>query len=365
MQQLSFNYQNMKKGGFFILIFLLSGSLLLAQDCDPKELAKLSGTWKAGSQGSTNPVNKTDLEKEREILKKIHQKISGDYSPVGLEVSYSYAYGFNQAAGRNWVANPFSFNMYFLEYECGTSSRNDRNYQPAISSSTQAHVWVNRIFSNYGYMQLFAADIPEDREVHYFSIEKWPEKADGFYQLTTAEPTEWDTKKEFLWIITKGGKLPFRALTKKEFIHLHLPQMDVFLKQLEKQRTPIDSTDLERSQYDRIEAEKRIDDHKKVMEDFEALLTELSSEELAGPAIIDAGQSWQEFLGFKKEGDSDILHLVVPDLSYYDKNLPKWAPQFFCINITYSTKEPVYSSNIESLTKVIDVKFFQSLLDKP
>jgi hypothetical protein len=101
------------------------------------------------------------------------------------------------------------------------------------------------------------------------------------------------------------------------------------------------------------------------MGDLEALLTELSPEELAEPAIIDSGQSWHEFLGFKKGEDSDIQHLVVPDLSYFDKSLPKWAPQFICITVNHDLKDQVYLSNIDSLVKILDIRFFQSLLDKP
>ena len=365
MLYILFNNKWAKRGGIFLVVYLVFVTLSRSQDCDPNVIAALPGTWKAGIAGSTNPVSKTDLEKEREILKKIHDKISGAYSPVGLEVSYSYVYGFSQAAGTNWLANPFSFNMYFLEYECGASSRNDRNYQPAISSSTQVFIQSNRIWSEQGYMELFAAEIPEDREEHYFSIKKWPEKVDGFYQLTTAEPTERDAEKEFLWIITKNGRLPFRALTKKEFINLHLPKMDLFLKELERYRTPVDSTDLEQSVNFYNEATERIENHKKAMRDLEASLTELSPEELAGPAIIESGQSWHEFLGFKKEEDPDIQHLVVPDLSYFDKSLPKWAPKFFCITVSHDVKDQVYVSNINSILEALDIQFFQSLLDKP
>lgn len=353
------------KSFIFLAFFFLGISTSRSQDCNPEELAKLPGTWKGGSQGSTNPVNKTDLEKEREILKKIHKKISGLYSPVGLEVSYSYVFGFSQAAGRNWVANPFSFNMYFLEYECGTSSRNDRNYQPVISSSTQVFVQANRIWSHHGYMELFAAEFQEDREFKYFGIERWPEKSEGYFIWSTLEPSDRENRREFLWIITKNGRLPFRALTKKEFINLHLPKMDLFLKELERYRTPVDSTDLEQSLNFYNDATERIENHKKAMGDLEALLTILSPEELAGPAIIDSGQSWYEFLGFKKGKDSDIQHLVVPDLNYFDKSLPKWAPQFFCITVSHDVKDQVYVSNIDSILEALDIQFFQSLLDKP
>jgi hypothetical protein len=348
---------------FFLFLVITDAK---SQECDPSELATIPGTWKGGMGGSVHNVSKTDLVKEKETLAKIHQKISSDFSPVGMEITYSNAFGYNEFYGKNWVADPYIYSLYFLRYVCGTNTKNNRNYQPEISSDTQVYFQINKLSSQGGGIELFAAEIPDDREEKYFKIKDWPERIEsGVYQWIVTEPQGRGTRRVFNLIITKNDKLPFRALTKKEFIHFHLPGMNRFLKELEQLRAPIDPKADEESAVQYQIQTQRIDEQKKVIEDFEAYLTGLSPEELSEPAIVDTGQSWYEFLGFKNVGDTNIRHLVVPDMGYFDSGLPKWMPQFFCINFLYETNNEVYLTNINSLIDELDSQFFKSLLDKP
>ncbi|MDO8967522.1 hypothetical protein [Algoriphagus sp.] len=350
----------------FLLFFFSASTAGKSQDCDPTQLATIPGTFKAGIAGSVQNVSKTDLVKEKETLSKINQKISSDFSPVGMEITYSNAFGYNEFYGKNWVADPYIYSLYFLRYVCGTSAKNNRNYQPEISSNTQVYFQINKLSGQGGGIELFAAEIPDDREEKYFKIKDWPERIEsGVYQWIITEPQGKETRRVFNLIITKNDKLPFRALTKKEFILFHLPGMNRFLKELEQLRVPIDPKADEESAVQNQIQTQRINEQKKIIEDFEALLTDLSPEELEEPAIVEKGQSWYEFLGFKNVGDTNILHLVVPDMGYFDTSLPKWRPQFFCINFLYETKIQVYLTNINSLIDDLDIKFFQSLLEKP
>lgn len=349
----------------FITFGLLALNPAYPQDCDPAELAKIPGTFKAGIPGSTSPLTKTELDKQREILTQIHKKVSGDFSPTGLEISYSNSLGFNPANGANWIANPYYYGMYFLKYVCGKSNRNDRHYQPEVSSNTQTFISINYLWSPNGPRSMYAADLPDDEKDRYFWVRSFPEKqSEGIYTWIILDEND-RNQKEFIWLITKNDRLPFRPFTRREFIEHHLPKMELYLKELIDLRSQFDPNESENNKEFYNNFSRSINEQQKAIGNFKNLLTDLNPEELEMPAVIDSGQGNEEFRGFKKPGEKFTLQLVAYDRSYFDASLPKWAPQFICITFTHDTKNPVYISNVNRLAEVLDLGFFKSLLEKP
>ncbi len=345
---------------------ILSGLLLFyitsaAQNCDPNEIAKISGIWKAGLAGSIHNVTSVNLAKEKEVLSSIHKMLTSKFSPVGLEVNYSNSFGYNIYEGRNWTADPYIYNLYLLRYRCGTSKHNTRNYQPDISSSTSVYFAVNKIPG----IDINAADLAEDHDPGYIEIKNWPEKKDGFWFWPRSENREGKSiQKTVQYLVTYDDKLPFRAMTKKEYIAIKVPFLRKYLEQLEGILKGIDPTIDESSKEDFQYRKKQIIKQKALIDELQGMVESWPPEKLQEPAIIDAGQSWYEFLGFKKEGDTYINHLIIPDLNYFNKNLPKWVPQFICITIANNYSDEVYTQNIDALHESIDFLFLKSMLGK-
>ena len=345
------NSETLIKASILLLFCLFSIFPVKAQDCDPREIAKLPGTWKAGMAGSVQNVSSANLAKEKEFLTRIHNIISSKYSPIGLEVNYSKSFGYNEYTGKNWTADPYTYSMFLLKYECGKSKRNNLNYQPADESATQVYFQVNNLFS----IHLYPAELPDDHDEGYITIDKWPEKKDGYFLWPIMEPHGRNEVKQYQYLITYDDKLPFRALTQREYAKIKIPSLKKYLDQLVSNLKDAEANSGNTEFYSR-----KIAELKEAMAILDATLTQSSDK----PAIIVAGQSWLEFLGFKNEGDNNIRHLIVPDLSYFNKNLPKWVPQYFCIQINYTVTNEVYKSNIEAFDKNLDFAYLKSLLGK-
>lgn len=76
---------------------------------------------------------------------------------------------------------------------------------------------------------------------------------------------------------------------------------------------------------------------------------------------------WNEeerFEGFVAEGTRGSFIAVKPNLSYYKKNLPKSAPQFFTVVFTLSQGDPVFEENIAAIKKAIDFDALKNMLGK-
>ena len=344
------NSESLMKASILLLFCVFAISSVNAQDCDPREIAKLPGTWKAGMAGSVQNVSSANLAKEREFLTRIRNIISSKYSPVGLEVNYSKSFGYNEYTGKNWTADPYSYSMFLLKYECGKSKRNNQNYQPADESATQVYFQVNNIFS----IHLYPAELPDDHDEGYITIVKWPEKKDGYFLWLIFEPHGRNDGKQYQYLITYDDKLPFRALTQSEYAKIKIPLLKKYLDYLEKD-----------SREEGHEASKEFYIRKfSELNEALAILGTTLTESSDKPAIRDAGESSNEFLGFKNESDENIEYLIVPDPGYFNKNLPKWVPQYFCIQINYTVTDEVYKSNIEAFDKNLDFAYLKSLLGK-
>lgn len=326
-------------------ILLLTAILIVlssaAQDCSQELLAEKPGTWKTGIKGSTPNVSAADLVKEKAGLANIHKMISAGYNPKGCQVTYSNAFsGASPASGKNWVADNFAYNMYILRFICDQKNADKSKYYVDISTPTTVTVTANAIWS---LNNLFAADLPDDDFRGYLKLKGKPQLKDGFWYMGEEVVGDgWMENKtiEYRWLITYDEKLPFSYVNRKEYLLIQKKRLEKTMKD-----------DASSSDY--------------FMQFMKNIDNELSKqdEELNLPAICKWNDE-ERFTGFVEEGTKGSFIAVKPDMSYYNKTLPKSAPQFFYVVYKIAHGDPVFEENIAGIQNAVDFKVLKAMLGK-
>lgn len=346
------------------IIVILSLVKVNAQPCSPEALMQIPGIWKKGMQGSIHNVTAENLAKEKAMLAEIH-KMTGSYQPYGLEVHHSTVFGYNIYGGKKWLADPYYFNAYFMEFLCDHSDNDIKKKWVNPHTNTTAIVYVNRIspFSDGQGADIPPATYPDDRHEPFHRIISWPQQKDGYwYWLIQDSVNERSTMKKYYYLITYDGQLPFTGFTRKEYLEYQLPRMKKFLAEQIKLVAELDPASYDEKSFRelKVAGEERANEYRKKIKDTEELLVTMSAAELNKIAIVkNDGQG--EFYGFFKEGEPYTSLLIKPNPAYY-KPLPKWVPQFFCIAISQSTTAPVFRQAIPAFEKTLDFAWFRSKL---
>lgn len=334
----------------------------MAQPCNESELASIPGKFKPGIPGSVKNVTAANLAKEKQVLAGIHKMISSGYQPAGCEITYSNAFGYNPANGKNWVADPYYYGMFILKYTCGTSKRNNLPYQPSVSSNTNVFININYLWSQKGRISLYAAGLPDNEANRYFYLKSWPQQKDGFFYWMLDDARESVNRREYQYLVTYNGKLPFRKLTRKEFLPNKIRELNEGLQEYKSIIKTINPNFDAASKRNHDNMKETIAAQESLIKNLEDMLRTQSAEELNKPAIIGPGDSKFEFSGFKNEGEPFTSILAVPDMSYYKPGLPRWVPQFICITVGVDTKNEVYKSNIAQIEKALDFNKLNQML---
>lgn len=310
------------------LLLLISGYIAPAQQCTSELMAVKPGKWKAGIQGSIHNIVATDLAKEKTFLVALQKKLSTQHAPSGLEIIYSTVW--NKGNDRSYIADPYHLAMYLLRYLCDDSPK---GYYVEYSSATNVVVAVNQLFS---LENMVAAPLAADDMRGYMRLFKKPEIKNGAWYMGT-ELTDNGRIKEESWLITRSDSLPFRYLSRKEYLLLMQSKLE----------TKISSGEKSLQEYlDKIKQQ-----------------LQLPEKELTPVAVCNMFDE-ERFSGFLKEGELYAFYPVVPDMNYYKKGLPKSAAQFIAVNFKYSTGDPVFDKNIEGLRKILSFDYLRSLLAK-
>jgi hypothetical protein len=310
-----------------LLVLLLGWQLLAGQKCTDEAMAAKTGKWKPGIQGSILNITKADLVKEKALMTGIQKKVSTQHVPAGLEIVYSTSWSKDRSNG--YVADPYNLSMYLLRYLCDDSPK---GFYVEYSSATNVLVGINQLFV---MDNLYAAPLPADHFRGYLRLFKKPELKDGAIYMGT-ETSDNGNIKEENWLVTRGDSLPFRYLSRKEFLLLAKIRLENKIQSGENLQKYLD----------------------KVKEQLQ-----LPEKELSQRAVCNWNDE-ERFTGFLKEGERSAFYPVVPDLSYYKKGLPKSAAQFISVKYKYSVGNKVFEKNIEGLRKALSFEYLRSLLAK-
>lgn len=311
-----------------LLVLLLGWQLLAGQKCTDEAMAVKTGKWKPGIQGSIRNIAKADLTKEKAFMTGIQKKVSTQHVPAGLEIVYSTSWNKDQSTG--YLADPFNLSMYLLRYRCDDSPK---GFYVEYSSATNVVVAFNQLFT---MDNLYAAPLPADHFRGYLRLYKKPELKDGAIYMGT-ETSDNGNIREENWLVTRGDSLPFRYLSRKEFLVMAKSKLENKIKAGESYL----------QQYlDKVLAQQKQPD-----------------KDLLQPAVCNWNDE-ERFTGFLKEGERFAFYPVVPDLSYYKKGLPKSTAQFISVKYKYSVGNKVFEKNMEGLRKALSFEYLRSLLAK-
>ncbi len=322
------------------LVILLLSAYASAQDCTREQLLQKPGAWKAGVQGSVNNVNTTDLSKEKGVNATIHKMVSTNYKPTGCQVLYTTVYGKYTNPGQIWKADPYYYSMYILRYLCDPSSADKSKYYVDISTPTTVSIAANAIFS---LNTLYASDIPNDDMRGYLKLRTRPVKKDGAYFMgeeVVGDHGRPGEIKEYRWLITYNDTFPFYYLSQKEYLLIQKNRLEKNIR----------NSPSEKKYYEQFIS--NIDEYLKS-----------SEEKLKQPAICMWNDE-ERFEKFVEEGTKGSFIAIKPNLSYYRKNLPLSAPQFFTVVYKISSGDPVFEENISNIQKAVDFAALRNMLGK-
>lgn len=316
----------MKK--FLVSLFVFCSYTLFAQPCTDAAMAAKTGQWKLGPQGSIRNIAAADLPKEKAFLVNLQKKISAGFTPTGIEVHYSTVWSKGDEPG--YTGDPYHLAMYLLRYLCDDSPK---GYYVEYSSATNVVVAVNQLF---GTDDIKAVPLEADHFRGYLRLFHKPVKKDGAIYMG-AELTDNGRVKEESWLISRGDSLPFRYLSRKEYLLLTKAK-------LEKQQASSDAF------------------LKKYLDRVNAAL-EGTEKELAQIAICNSADE-ERFTGFLPEDDRFAFYPVVPDMTYYKKVMSRSAAQFISVKYKYSIGDPVFDKNLQAIRNVLTFDYLRSLLVK-
>lgn len=342
-------------------IVLLTGVLLnlkvSSQTCTQEDLAKIPGVWKLGLQGSTTGVSAADLAREKEVVAKAFNIIKENYQPTGCVASWAGVYGFNPATGKDWVANPYGLGVYFLRYLCDRKKPG----QHYVDLATPTSLYIN--FNEFERVK--AANLTDDHHDGFLSFRQLPASRNRYYYLK--KDVDYNSKiKKYIWLFTYDKKLPYRHLTKKEYLLNRMAFFNDRIKEINHNDSISRSWDLnpeDRESYIASYNQQR-KFYNEPLRKIRELLNSMNEAELFEPAVIRSRGDGFPLPDFVQMGVEYADILMLPDLTYYNKNLPSSAPQMFSIVLTISHGDPVFEHVYISISKIIEenIDKFRALL---
>lgn len=348
---------------FVLLQFVLFYYAAQAQPCSREELQKKPGVWKEGIKGSTNNVTAANLAKEKEVVQSIFSMIKEGYSPIGCEVTHTGFYGYNTALGKNWVADPYGFRAYFLRYLCDPNDK-QKSYVD-ISTGTILSVSVNQF--TYSIPNIYAADLPDEDKQGYIMVRELPEFKDGYYyweSKTVFDPRSNYNRKEksYYWLIAYNNKLPYAHVSQKEYLLKTLASFKSSVQEINDNEARYKANYPGFSEDDKRMYDQQRNYYTPAIQQIEGLLKSKSESELASPAVILHPGDMQPYSDLVKMGTPGADILIKPNPDYYDKKLPKHAPQLFSINLTVDHGDPVFEHVYENVSKAINIQKLKAML---
>ena len=293
-------------------VVLVTGtsSLAAAQSpaCDTSQFATMTNLWKPQPDQNTTAVTPAELAAERQIMQRVLAMFKSAFVPTGAIGLYSANYDIYDHARLNTrrYGNTYTFVLSNHKIECHNGrpaaldvSLGNVSVQVNVELSGEASRTEPAVGFNYlprGYYQRKdRTEIPQPN-------------AEGIHEFTFGDGTT-------VWWLTRAGALPFRAVTRREFLQ----------KQIEIQQaaTP---TSAKRLAY------------------YQRLLSE-SSDEVAVVKHIEVAALGEYGYVFTTLADRASRVYVTVNPEYYDRKQPKSAPQHILIRLKQDT---AFLSRIEN-----------------
>jgi hypothetical protein len=283
-----------------ILTVLLAGnaSPAAAQStaCDPSQFATVTNMWKPQPDQNTRDIPPAELAAERKVMHRVTEMFRSSFVPTGAAGYYGVNYDTRPqvVTSKNRYGNTYVFMLSNHKIEC-------RHDKPAVLDVSFGNVSVQVNVSFVGEAEIGDSYVgfsylPRGYYQRKEGITLPRANAEGIHEFTFVDGTT-------VWWLTRGGALPFRYVTKREFLQ----------KQLELLRSRSDASTRLVAYYQRLLGEAT-DDIAFVKE------TEV-------PGI---GERGYVFTTLEDRGNR-IYVTVNPE--YYDRSQAKSAPQHILIRL--------------------------------
>ncbi len=361
----------------FLIILMVSGSIAVsAQDlpagqagCDPEALKTQPGKWLPQLKDSfTNEpykISAADIAGARKILSRIQQLFQEKYKPTGIDAYHHYHFMNDYFPGSNTYGNRYTytirnFPLYCLGGKMQTSAEGVGSF-----------VHVNRggsLYTDFSEIPVYDehGEVNKDGSgFYYLSLKEC--KNGKLPDLTNGYLTCDDGNLYSVWI-TKEGKQPFRYVSRKEFLEKQVAIRQAQLKDLneyyasDKWKKMIkvyeDLGQKEAAEKGKMLGismqEKPLEAYRQDLKKDAAWLNEMAVVKFEATAQLSR-------YVFTTLDDGYMQVPIMPNPDYYDRKLPKWAPQFILIEIRAADR--FFGKN---LRKVVDenIEYFKSLLVK-
>jgi hypothetical protein len=308
----------------FLTLLTLVASPAAAQRvyCDSAQFNSLTNIWKPQPDGNTREVTTVELAAERKIMVRVLDMFKSAFVPTGAIGLHGADYQLlPQALNKARYGNTYEFVLSLHKIECV----NDKPVALDVSLGNVAVQVNSSLVDEAG---------PGDSSVGFSFLPR------GYYQRKdkTELPRASDQGiQEFnfsggttVWWITRPGVLPFRVVTRREFVQ----------KQIEILQSRSGTTAERLAYYQRL-----LDD----APDEVAVVKQIEVPSLNGYAHVFTALD---------DPASRVYVTVNPD--YYDRRQPKSAPQHILIrlqheNATLLTSTGIGARHLESFEKLREI----------
>ncbi len=357
----------------YLTIFLLClySAAAFAQDCDSEQLKTLPGKWlpQPGDEvhaGSPKP-SAADAAGAKNVFNRIGKMFQEEYKPVGVDV---YNYLTHSITPGSAYGNGYIYTISNFRFLCINGKRT-KNSEGVSSSVVINPVRLLRLEEMPIYNESGEVSSEATNTCGFYSLSqreckdgKLPDLSNGYHSFESGNDY-------YVWI-TREGKLPYRYVSRREFLEKQVAICEAKLKELNK----FYSSKGWKEQFEAFPEykEKMLEGRKNNLSMYEdpleayrkdlkkdtAWLNEMAVvklEALRDPATNKYLYSRYSFTTVDDRYMSSVP--IMPNPDYYNRNLPKWEPQFMVINV--GRTDGFIGKNVR---KVVDsnIDFFKSLL---
>jgi hypothetical protein len=275
--------------------------------CDSSQFNSLTNVWKPQPDQNTGQVTAVELAAERTIMVRVLEMFKSAFVPTGAIGLYGANYDIqSQVTNKSRYGNTYSFVLSHHKIEC-------LNGKPAARDVSLGNVSVQVNTS-------FVDEATSNPSVGFSFLPR------GYYQRKdkTELPQANDQGiQEFnfvdgttVWWLTRGGALPFRVVTRREFLQ----------KQIEILQSRSGTSAQRLAYYQGLLSESP---------DEVAIVKEIEMKSLSGYAHV-----------FTTLADRESRVYVTVNPDYYDRSQPKSAPQHILIRLRHGSATFLNSTGI-------------------
>ena len=374
----------------FCAIFFTISIQLIAQNCTPENLLQKPGIWKAGMKdGSTSRSTPVEIARGKKVTDAIHQLISKNYTPKGLEAIFANTKPSTYSQGENKILS-YYYGIYFMQYYC------NQNLQKTVhETSTTLKVSAN--YPNIHFTSNVIADYIGEKfeKENYGELPQRPVLENGVWYLGAKEEKNGFGQKlrTKSWIVAYNDIPPFLHVSRKEYLEKMKAKLIIAKglaaksfssayvrpkaeQEADKKRIidansqtesgkrwvrdkflPEYKTDEQKRDEDVVRSNANYDKRIEYVNNY----LKGSEKELAQDAIL--GVYW-DTEGFVKEDYRNKKYVVKENPAYYNKKLPLAVPQLFGIEFIVEYENPIIAQAEKDVMKALDFSALKNMLGK-